>query len=64
MVRNAACPMCKSGKEKEVIKGGMEQVVTWDDGYVVQEMTTYEKNDNYSTYYCNNKDCSNYGKEV
>lgn len=64
MVRNAACPKCRSGKEKEVINGGMEQVVIWDGNYVVEEVTTYEKNDDHSTYYCNNKECSNYGKEI
>ena len=64
MVRNATCPKCRSGKEKEVINGGMEQVVIWDGNYVVEEVTTYEKNDDHSTYYCNNKECSNYGKEI
>ena len=64
MAMKGTCPECKSGKEKEVINCGMEQVVTWDGGYIVEEVTTYEKNDNHSTYYCNNKDCTNYGKEV
>lgn len=64
MVRDAACPKCRSGKEIEVIKGGMEQVVHWDEGYVVREETTYEKNLRHSTFHCDNQGCSNYGKEI
>ncbi len=64
MVRNTSCPKCKSGKEKEVIKGGMERVVYWDESYVVGKETTYEKNLRHSTFYCDNQNCSNFGKEL
>lgn len=64
MARNASCKICRSGKEKEVITGGMVQAVHWDGNYVVREETTYEKNDKHSIYYCNNQECQNYGKEV
>lgn len=64
MARNAACPECKSGKEKEVINGGMVQTFHWEGNYVVYEETTYEKNLDHSTFYCDNSDCTNYDREI
>ena len=55
MASSGKCGKCGSKRVKEVITGGMKQIVHWDGGYVVAEETTYEKTDRHSTYTC--EDC-------
>ncbi|MDA8056106.1 MAG: hypothetical protein M0Z77_10755 [Thermoplasmatales archaeon] len=42
VANSGKCDKCGSKRIKEVITGGMKQIVHWDEEYVVGEETTYE----------------------
>lgn len=49
------CNVCGNNKKFiEVLSGGIKQLITYDDGHIIEEQTTYDKENKNNRLICMN----------